>query len=123
MSRIEMAITVQSALPPTELVKRVLQLSQQRGIKFTQVAENQIDVRRGSQAALRIKGGIFSKSSDFPVVTVLRCDPSDNGTNAVINALDDLGFGLKLGMEKKYQTAVREFGEIIANLIAEASAN
>jgi len=121
MSRIEMSATIQSVLPPIELTNRVVQLAQQRGIKFAQVAENQIDFRRGSQAALRIKGSMFAKSTEYPVVSVLRCDQLNEGSNAIINSLDDLGFGLKIGMTKKYEAAVREFGEIIAALVAKAA--
>ena len=116
-----MSAAIQSVLPPVELTNRVVQLAQQRGIKFAQVAENQIDFRRGSQAALRIKGSMFAKSTEYPVVSVLRCDKLNEGSNAIINSLDDLGFGLKLGMTKKYEAAVREFGEIIAALVAKAA--
>ena len=98
-----MAATVQSVLPPFELTNRMMLLAQQRGISCTQVANNQIDFRRGSQAALRIKGALFTKPSEFPVVAVLRCDPLGEGSNAVINSLDDLGVGFKLGTVKKYQ--------------------
>jgi len=120
MSRIEMMATVQSVLPPIELVNKILVIANQQGIKLTQVAENQIDFRRGSQASLRIKGALFTKSSDFPVVTVLRCDALGTGSNVVINSLDDLGVGVKLGMTKKYHAAVQEFGAIIAGLVAQA---
>ena len=113
--------TVQSVLPPLELVNRILQLAQQRGMSYTQVAQNQIDFRRGSQAAIRLKGAIFSKTSEFPVVAVIRCDPQGAGSLAVINSLDDLGFGLKIGITKKYETAVREFGEIMAGLVTDAA--
>ena len=95
-----MAATVQSVLPPFELTNRMMLLAQQRGISCTQVANNQIDFRRGSQAALRIKGALFTKPSEFPVVAVLRCDPLGEGSNAVINSLDDLGVGIKLGTVK-----------------------
>ena len=115
-----MAATVQSVLPPFELTNKIILLAQQHGISYTQVANNQIDFRRGSQAALRIKGALFTKPSDFPVVAVLRCDPLGEGSNVVINSLDDLGIGLKLGTVKKYEIAVREFGEIIAGLVAQA---
>ena len=115
-----MTATVQSVVPPFELTNRVIVLAQQHGISYTQVANNQIDFRRGSQAALRIKGALFTKPSDFPVVAVLRCDPLGEGSNAVINSLDDLGIGLKLGTVKKYEIAVREFAEIIASLVKQA---
>ena len=115
-----MTATVQSVVPPFELTNRVIVLARQHGISYTQVANNQIDFRRGSQAALRIKGALFTKPSDFPVVAVLRCDPLGEGSNAVINSLDDLGIGLKLGTVKKYEIAVREFGEIIAGLVSKA---
>ena len=115
-----MSATVQSVVPPIELVNKILVLATQQGIKFTQVAGNQVDFRRGSQAAFRIKGALFSKSSDFPVVAVLRCDASGTGSNVVINSLDDLGVGTKLGITKKYSAAVQEFGAIIAGLVTQA---
>jgi hypothetical protein len=123
MSRIEMTATVQSLVPPIELVDKILLLAKQQGIKFTQVAVNQVDFRRGSQAAIRIKGALLSKSSDFPVVTVMRCDVLGTGSNVIINSLDDLGIGLKLGVTKKYNVAVREFGEIIAALVTQAESS
>lgn len=116
-----MSAVIQSVVPPIDLTNRVLRLAQQQGIKNVQVAENQIDFRRGSQAALRLKGAMFAKPTDYPVVAVLRCDQLNEGSNAIINSLDDLGFGLKFGMTKKYEAAVREFGEIIAALVAKAA--
>ena len=113
--------TVQSAVPPFELTNRIVLLAQQRGISYVQVADNQIDFRRGSQAALRLKGAMFTKPIEFPVVAVLRCDSLGEGSNVVINSLDDLGVGLKLGTVKKYEIAVREFGEIIAGLVTDAA--
>ena len=120
MSRIEMTATVQSVLPPFELTNRIMLLAQRHGISYTQVTNNQIDFRRGSQAALRIKGALFTKPSEFPVVAVMRCDPLGEGSNAVINSLDDFGVGFKIGAVKKYEIAVREFGEIIAGLVSQA---
>lgn len=49
MSRIELGLTIHSALNPTELVRRVLQLSQQSGMSFLQVAETKsISVVKGN---------------------------------------------------------------------------
>jgi acetolactate synthase regulatory subunit len=49
MSRIELGLTIRSALNQTELIRRVLQLCQQRGMTFLQVAETKsISVAKGN---------------------------------------------------------------------------
>ena len=106
-----------SPRPPNEVISRLCRIAESNGITVIQVAENQADFRRGSQVALRLKGGIFSKISDFPVVAVVRCDATPSGSSVVIRSLDDLGFGLKIGMEKKYSEAVRVFGEMLAQMV------
>jgi len=117
MTQIEFSATMHSSRPPSEVIVRLCQLVGSNGISAIQVAENQADFRRGSQAALRIKGGIFSKISDFPVVAVVRCDETPTGSSVVIRSLDDLGIGLKIGMQKKYSEAVRVFGEMLAQMV------
>lgn len=120
MGQIELSATMPSTLKPADLMNRVCSLAVQQGFEVTRVAENQADFRRGSQAALRIKGGIFSKISDFPVVAVIRCDETPTGSNVIIRSLDDLGVGTRFGMTKKYTEAVREFGSLLAQMVNSA---
>jgi hypothetical protein len=48
---------------------------------------------------------------------VVRCDETPTGSSVVIRSLDDLGIGLKIGMQKKYSEAVRVFGEMLAQMV------
>lgn len=122
MGQIELSATLTSSMKPVELMNKVCALAGDQGITVARVAENQADFRRGSQVALRIKGGIFSKISDFPVVAVIRCDETPSGSNVVIRSLDDLGVGTRLGMTKKYTEAVREMGSLLAQIVNRANA-
>lgn len=121
MGQIELSATVTSPLKPNELMNRICAMAESRGIKTARVAENQADFRRGSQVALRLKGGILSKTSDFPVVAVVRCDETPEGSSVIIRSLDDLGVGTRLGMTKKYTEAVREMGSMLAQIVDQAN--
>lgn len=122
MSRIELIGSLPSPLAPSDLMDRLCHLASLRGIEVHRSAPNQADFRRGSQFALRFKGAIFTKPEQFPVVAAVRCDPAPQGSTAVINSLDDLGFGLRIGMRTKYTESVRIFGALLSSLISEASA-
>lgn len=121
MARIELLGSLPSQLSPTDLMDRVCHIAASRGIEVLRSAPNQADFRRGSQLALRFKGAIFTNVEQFPVVAVIRCDPTATGSIAVINSLDDLGFGLRVGMRNKYTEAVRRFGALLSSFVAEAN--
>jgi hypothetical protein len=91
------------------------------GIEVVRTAPNQADFRRGSQAALRLKGAMFTRINQFPVVAVIRCDAVPHGSNVVINSLDDFGFGTLIGATKKYSEAVRDFGALLSSIVNEVN--
>ena len=123
MAQIELSASFPSVHPTEYTIERLCQLAETEGFKVSRVAPNQADFRRGSQAALRLKGGLIAKIGDFPVVAAVRCDPALSGCTVVIHSLDDLGFGLKFGMRKKYTEAVRTFGETLAGMVGYINSN
>lgn len=121
MARIEITGALQSPRQPVELMDLIVARAVTCGIEVVRTAPNQADFRRGSQAALRFKGAAFTSINQFPVVAVIRCDAAPHGSNVVINSLDDLGVGIKLGMTKKYSEAVRDFGALLTNIVNEVN--
>ncbi len=79
----------------------------------TRTAPNRIDVRRGSQAALRRKGASFTSIDQFPVVACVQADPVADGTQVSLRCLDDLGVGTRLGMRRRYSAAVEDFADLV----------
>lgn len=121
MGRIEITGAMQSHRQPVELMDMIVARAAQRGVDVVRTAPNQADFRRGSQAALRLKGAMFTRVDQFPVVAVIRCDHAPHGSDVVINSLDDLGVGIRLGFTKKYSEAVRDFGALLSNIVNEVN--
>lgn len=117
MGQIELSAVVASSTEPRVLITKLCELATTAGVKAVRVSDNQADFRRGSQASLRLKGGLIAKVSDFPVLAVVRADEVSGGSSVFIRSLDDLGFGLRAGMKTKYTEAVRQFGELLASIV------
>ena len=117
MARISFERTAQSALPAPRAIVELNQQAELRGWKVAHVLGNQLDIRRGSQAALRLKGGWLLRIDAFPVVASVRFDSNNSGCTVIINSLDDLGPGMMLGMKQKYVQAVSGFGDEIEAIV------
>jgi hypothetical protein len=77
-----------------------------------------IDVKRGSQVALRLKGGLIAPLVDFPVRACISFVPKIGGGATVwIRVEDTLTVGLKVGMTNKYQSACTELAQLIVGLV------
>lgn len=122
MARIERLTSLQSKLAPVEAIDRLVDAAVTSGIKVDRVAPDQADFRRGSQAALRLKGAMFTKLEEFPVVASVRADATSSGSMLAINALDELVVGPKVGMNKKYTEAVVDFGTLLFRLAQQSEA-
>jgi len=75
-------------------------------MKVHRASPTQLDIRKGSEAALRLKGAPFTKAEQFPVVAAIECTETESGSLVRINVLDDLGPAIRLGMKKKMEEAV-----------------
>jgi len=92
-------------------------------LKAQRVSPTQVDIRRGSNAALRIKGAIFTKPEQFPVVAAISATSNEWATTVHINVLDDLGPAVRTGMKKKMQAAVDSFLASIVSHLKEFDAS
>jgi hypothetical protein len=83
--------------------------------KVAVTSENGLVAKRGSQAKLRIVGGMFIGLKDLPVK--LSVDFSSNGeiSQVDLSAVDDMGLGSKILMSEKYQNAVVDILEVAAS--------
>lgn len=113
--------TSHSSLEPSIAIDRIVAAAVDRGIHVQRTSQIQADFRRGSQAALRIKGALFTQIEQFPVVAVVRADVSLEGSQLVINSLDEMKIGAKIRMNKKYTAVVEDFGALLLNLAQEVA--
>jgi len=121
MARIERRQQITTPLSPADARARLLAAFAARNAKMARVADNYLEGRTGSQAALRLKGGWVAKLNDFPVVAAVDFTPTGSGTVVRLTVSDDLGFGLKTGMKKKYDQAVEQFASQLSAALAAPS--
>ena len=81
------------------------------------VREDCIEVRRGSEAKLRLLGAMIIKQEDYPVLAVVTFD----ATTAYISVTSDMGAVIMFGMKQKYQDACDAFAQQVAALIPTGS--
>lgn len=84
------------------------------GAKIEILEEEYMEVRRGSQAKLRLLGGMLISQRDFPVVAMIEFAPEA----ARVTVQSDMGFGSMIGMKGKYQAACDAFAHDIAAMLA-----
>jgi hypothetical protein len=120
MARIEHHEQISTPLPPAEAHARLLNTSAARGAQMAFVTHDYLEGRTGSQAALRLKGGWLAKLEEFPVVAAVQVVPAPTGALVRLTVADDLGFGLKAGMNKKYRQAVEQLARALVGAVAAA---
>jgi len=75
----------------------------------------------GSQVALQLKGGWIAHEEDFPIFAAVVFHPAvEGGTDVRVTVGDDLGFGLMFGMQAKYQRAIDELADALAETVEKA---
>jgi hypothetical protein len=85
------------------------------GAKLVRDDGNGLVIARGSQMALRLKGGMIAPLKDFPVRATVVFEQRPAGVVAIVTVNDDLGYGSKLGMTSKYQNACTELATHLFN--------
>jgi hypothetical protein len=120
MARIETRRQVETPLSAAAAKDRLLSVFQARRATVAIVTDDRLEGRTGSQVAIRLKGGLIAKPEEFPVVAAVVLLPGAAGTLVRITVADDLGFGLKTGMTKKYTQAVDGLADALAAGLASA---
>lgn len=120
MARIERRQQVTTPFSPAEAHSRLLAVFAARSATMAMLRENYLEGRTGSQAAIRLKGGWLAKTEEFPVVAAVDVTPAGSGSLVRLTVADDLGFGVKTGINKKYTKAVEGFAADLAASLAAA---
>lgn len=86
------------------------------GAKLEKESAEEISLKRGSQAKMRLLGGAFIKDADLPVLASVVFD-SSKPQEVSITVSEHVVVGTTLGMQDKYQRACTEFAQLIANAV------
>jgi membrane protease subunit (stomatin/prohibitin family) len=90
----------------------------QDNCKLAVESETHVSVKRGSQAKLRLVGGMLVDIKTFPVRLTLDFSSLSGPGVIKVSGFDDLGFGLMIGMEEKYQRAIIDIMAVAVNSVA-----
>jgi hypothetical protein len=79
--------------------------------------QRRIEATMGSEAKTRFLGGAFVSKETLPVKMTVQVNEGAEGSEIDITIQDDLGFGLRTGMNAKYREYMQSlFGELAAAL-------
>jgi hypothetical protein len=115
MAKIQTSVSV----PVTSHADAKAKLKNQLGsmaAKLDKETGDEILLKRGSQAKLRLLGGMFIKDADLPVLASVAFDPS-KPQEVSITVSEHLVVGITMGMEDKYQRSCTEFAQLLANAV------
>ena len=113
-----MAIDFHSIIPVNdidrarELVEHALREDK---CKVNVLSAESMNAQRGSQFKLRTIGGMLVNMKVLPVRLQVTFRAEGKGGNVHVDAYDDLGFGLMVGMEEKYRQAVWDIMMVAVN--------
>ncbi len=92
----------------------VLEALKNNHCTITNQSEDVVSAKRGSQLEMRTLGGMLVEPEVLPVTV----EVTFANNHITINAKDDLGVGLMIGMETKYHLAVQEIAEIVEKAVS-----
>lgn len=91
--------------------------------RLVEESPTRVSAKRGSQAKLRLAGGMLVDEKTFPVRLTLNYSATSGPGVINVSGFDDLGFGLMIGMEAKYQRAVIDIMAVAVDSIANLRVN
>lgn len=91
--------------------------------RLSEESSTRITAKRGSQAKLRLAGGMLVDIKTFPVKLALEFSATSGPGVIKVSGFDDLGFGLMIGMETKYQNAVINIMAVAVDSISNVRVN
>lgn len=107
MARLEHSDSFTTARSPQDAQQAALNYFASIGAQVGTVSPNYVEASSGSQAAIRVKGGLFAKGADYPMRMSATIEPDGDGSKVSLNLVDTLGFGIKAGLRNGYRA---EFG-------------
>jgi len=95
--------------PSNEVLKTVINFLSQERAKVTTTESNTIEATMGSRSTVRLRGVAFASRSMIPVKVSLSInEEADKATEINVTAQDDLGFGLRTGIESIYRDRLED---------------
>lgn len=89
--------------------------------KVNVLSPTSMNAQRGSQTKMRLIGGMLVDMKVLPVRLQVTFNDSNNAGTVQVDAYDDLGFGLMVGMEEKYRKAVWDIMAVAVNAMLPVS--
>jgi hypothetical protein len=114
VAKIQTSVTVPVQSHDEARKKLMLHLGNM-GAKLVSETQQQITLKRGSQAKMRILG-FLAKDKDFPVLAHIVFD-TNNPQQVLVNVLESMVVGTTLGVRDKYQRSCTEFAQLIAQAL------
>jgi hypothetical protein len=90
-----------------EVMRTVTGLLAQKRATIVESSPSRVRATMGSGSKTRILGGIFVSDQTLPVKVTLSTNTLGGGTEIEAVIEDNLGFGSRLGMEKKYREYIQ----------------
>jgi hypothetical protein len=92
-------------------------LTQRRHGRIDLATATGFEGRVGSRAAIRLKGGWMAATEDFPLVVVAAAHARGAATEIRITVADDLGYGMRTGIQAKYAHAAAELADALVSTL------
>ena len=106
--------------PPDDILKMVTDFLVQKKAKFGETATlpaKVIAATMGSGAKTRFFGGMFVSERTLPVKIVVLMNQVAEGTEVQATIQDNLGFGSRIGMERKYRDYIVDLLDDLEDLL------
>ncbi|MGA3191419.1 MAG: hypothetical protein ABSD73_02770 [Candidatus Bathyarchaeia archaeon] len=103
--------------PAEEVRKTVVNTLASKKATLLEASTTRIEAKIGSEAKTRFLGGIFVSKETLPVKMTMQIN--ETGGESEINAtiMDNLGVGLRTGMEGKYKEYIQSLFNELANAL------
>ncbi len=111
MAKIQTSVTVPVSSHPEAKEKLKAQLGNMNA-KLDKESSEEILLKRGSQAKMRMLGGAFIKEADLPVLASVVFDAT-KPQEVAITVSEHVVVGTTLGMQDKYQRACTDFAQLL----------
>jgi len=106
--------------PPDDILRMVTDFLVQKKAKFVETPTLPVKVivaTIGSGAKTRFFGGMFVSEQTLPMKVMVLMNQVAEGTEVEATIQDNLGFGSRMGMERKYRDYIGHLLDDLENLL------
>lgn len=104
----------QSARPMADVRRSLISKVEQRGHgEVLSASADRISADFGSHVAFRLKGALIAKPNEFPIHGEIVLTDAGAGTTVEVRLTEAMGFGVKAGSRKKYESALEDLARFM----------